>query len=403
MKETIKKIVAKEILDSRGNPTVSVTISSENFEASTDTPSGASTGKYEAVELRDGDKSRFNGKGVLKAVENINKTIASALIGKDPLNQEEIDRIMLSLDGTPNKSNLGGNATIAVSIAVLKLAAKISNKPLYEYIKETAKIKPSRKFPYLQMNLVNGGQHASSSLAFQEYHTIADTENLNEAIENIYRVQNELKKTLKANTGDEGGFVPQMSEIEEPLVAFNKAVETVGLTGKVKYSLDVASSSFFEDGLYDIGNKKITAEELLSIYKDLCNKYPIISIEDPFNEDDFEMFAKLKKEIPSIIVIGDDLTVTNKSKLQDAIKLNSVGGLIIKPNQIGTMTEVFETMKLARDNNINCVVSHRSGETNDDFIADLAIGTGAYAVKFGALQRGERIAKYNRLSSIINY
>ena len=401
--ETIKKINAEEILDSRGNPTIRVNVSSENFTASADVPSGASTGKYEALELRDGDAERYGGKGVSKAVKNIENLIAPILLGKEPSSQKEIDEAMIAIDGTDNKSKLGGNAMIGVSMAVARLASKIYRKPLFRYLEEISNIKKSRKLPYLQANLINGGKHAETSLPFQEYHVIPDTEDINEALEIIFKMQNGLKKELHANIGDEGGFVSEFKDIEEPLKKFAEIAEKEGVTEKEKYSLDVAASSFFEKDLYILGDKKICASDLLEIYKDICRKYPVLSIEDPFNEDDFLMFAKMKEELPDVLVIGDDLTVTNKEKLQEALNKKSISGLIIKPNQIGTISETFETMKLARENNMECIISHRSGETNDDFIADLAIATGAFGVKFGALQRGERIAKYNRLKEIYSF
>ena len=369
--QSIKNIKAEEILDSRGNPTIKVTIFSENFEASAEVPSGASTGKYEALELRDGDKNRFGGKGVLGAISNIEKTIKPAILGMDPLKQKEIDDRMIDLDSTGNKSKLGGNAMIGVSLAVARLGAKISGKELFSYLKELGGIKTSRPLPYLQFNLVNGGKHAETPLAFQEYHVIPDTTDLSEALEIIYKMQNGVKKKLRANIGDEGGFVPQLTDTEEPLKIFSEVAEENGVSGKILYSLDVAASSFFDNGMYTIGDKKLTAEELLNLYKDICNKYPMISIEDPFNEEDFEMFSKMKKEIPNIKIIGDDLTVTNKTRLKEAIEKDSVGGLIIKPNQIGTLSEAIETMKLARENDLECIVSHRSGETNDAFAAGI--------------------------------
>lgn len=399
--ETIRKVNAEEILDSRGNPTVRVIISSENFTAYADVPSGASTGKYEAIELRDGDKNRYGGKGVLKAVKNVEELIAPALIGKEPSSQKEIDEAMIALDGTTNKSKLGANATIGVSMSVARLASKIYRKPLFKYLEEIGGVKKSRSLPYLQANLINGGKHAETNLPFQEYHVVPDTEDIDEALQIIFKMQNGLKKELHANIGDEGGFVSNFKDIEEPLKKFTEIAEKEGLAGKVKYSLDVAASSFLSKDVYDLGYKKVGVGELLNIYKDLCGKYPILSIEDPFGEDDFLMFAKMKEELPGLFIIGDDLTVTNKEKLQEAINKKSISGLIIKTNQIGTLTETFETMRLAGDNGVECIVSHRSGETNDDFIADLAFATGAFGVKFGALQRGERIAKYNRLREIV--
>jgi enolase len=401
--ETIRKINAEEILDSRGNPTIKATISSENFTVSAEVPSGASTGAHEAMELRDDDKKRYNGKGVLNAIKNIENVILPSIIGMDPLDQQKVDRAMIELDGTDNKSNLGGNATIGVSLAVARLASTISRKPLFKYLEEIGGIKKSRELPYLQANLINGGEHAETSLPFQEYHIIPNTEDINEALEIIFKMQNSLKKELRANIGDEGGFVTNFEDVEGPLKIFSKIAERENLTDKLKYSLDVAASSFFDKDLYNLGYKKICASELLDIYKELCRKYPILSIEDPFHEDDFTMFTKTEEELPGLFVIGDDLTVTNKIRLQRAIDKKSISGLIIKPNQIGTLTEVFETMNLAREHDVECIISHRSGETNDTFIADLAVATGAFGVKFGALQRGERVAKYNRLKEIFNY
>lgn len=400
--ETIQKIKAREIFDSRGNPTIRVEIFSENYTSYSEVPSGASTGKYEAVELRDGDVNRFNGKGVLKAIENIEKKIFPAIKGKNALNQKEIDEIMEKIDGTENFSELGANATIGVSLAVARLGSMASEKPLFEYLAELAGRGPAKNLPYLQFNLINGGKHADTELPFQEYHIIPITENPDEAFQIAYKFQNELKKTLRTNIGDEGGYVPQISGYEEPLQIFSEIAGKLGLIEKIKFSLDVASSSFYKGGLYDLVNNKVTSDELLKIYKDICHKYPILSIEDPFNEEDFESFAKMKKEIPGVLVIGDDLTVTNSSRISEAIKKESIGGVIIKPNQIGTLTKTLDAVKICVENEIDYIVSHRSGETNDDFIADLAIGIGAFGVKFGALQRGERVAKYNRLKEIFN-
>lgn len=401
--ETIRKINAEEILDSRGNPTIKVVVSSENFTTYAEVPSGASTGAHEAIELRDDDIKRYHGKGVLTAIKNIEEVIAPAILGMEPSNQKDIDKVLIELDGTKNKSKLGGNATIGVSLAVARIASKIQRKPLFKYLEDIGSVKKSRKLPYLQANLINGGKHAETSLPFQEYHVVPDTEEIDEALEIIFKMQNGLKKELKANIGDEGGFVTEFKDIEEPLKIFSEVAEKEKLTGKVKYSLDVAASSFLDKDLYDLGYKKICASDLLDIYRYLCRQYPMLSIEDPFEEDNFLMFAKTEEELPGLFVIGDDLTVTNKERLQEAINKKSVSGLIIKPNQIGTLTEVFETMRLARDNEIECIVSHRSGETNDHFIADLAVATGAFGVKFGALQRGERIAKYNRLKEIYSF
>lgn len=400
--ETIQKIKADEISDSRGNPTIRVEIFTEKYSARAEVPSGASTGKYEAVELRDGDKNRFEGRGVLRAIQNIEKIIFPEIKGKDPLDQKGIDEKMEEIDGTLNFSKIGANAAIGVSMAAARLGSVISNKPLYEYLGGLYGLKPDKKLPRLQFNLINGGKHAETKLPFQEYHVVPITEDIGEAIEIIYRFQSGLRKKLRANIGDEGGFVPDLSGYEEPLAIFSEIAVGLGLKDKVRFSLDVAASSFFKGGLYDLGDKKVDSREMLRIYKDICGKYPILSIEDPFDEEDFDMFAEIKKEIPDIIVVGDDLTVTNASRIKEAINRESIGGVIIKPNQIGTLSKTFDAVKMAYDHGVDCIVSHRSGETNDDFIADIALGINAFGVKFGALQRGERVAKYNRLKEIFN-
>ena len=396
----IKSIGAREILDSRGNPTVEVVIGTASQYVSAAVPSGASTGKYEAMELRDNDLNRFGGKGVKKAIETINNTIAPAIVGKEPFDQKNIDEALIKLDGTTDKSNLGANAILGVSLAVARLAATISKKPLFEYLRSLALIKSSHKIPYLYANLINGGKHAVTPLAFQEYHVVPQTENLEEALNIIHAIQNSLKKTLQANIGDEGGFVPNITDVEEPLRLLKEAAEKTDTLSKVRFAMDVAASSFYKNEKYNLGDKILTADELLELYKKMATDYPLLSIEDPFHEEDFENFAKLKAALPKLYVMGDDLTVTNKERLKQAIAKNSINSIIIKPNQIGTLTETLETMKLARDNNIECIVSHRSGETNDDFIADLAMAFGTFGIKAGALQRGERVAKYNRMLQI---
>lgn len=408
MSLTITKITAREIFDSRGNPTLKVTAYSENISASFSVPSGASTGSCEALEKRDGDKNRFQGLGVLKVVETIEKTISPALDGFDAKDQKKIDSELLRLDGTPNKSNLGGNATIGVSVACAKLAAKLEGVEVFEYLKTLRNIKPSRSAPLLFMNLVNGGKHSQSKLAFQEYHIVPMVENIEESLILAAKIQNGLKKKLvdnlgqaSANRGDEGGFVPDTSSVKKPLEFLLEVIEENKLLDKVKLSLDVAASSFYKDGSYEFDGKKYSPDELLSLYDLLINSFPIISIEDPFFEEDFSNFAKLLSR-KKIMVVGDDLTVTNSARLRKAISQNSISAIIIKPNQIGTLTETLETMELARQNNIDCVVSHRSGETNDDFIADLCFAFGCYGIKTGALRGGERVAKYNRLLEIEN-
>lgn len=369
-------------------------------------PGGASKGSHEPVDKRDDDPNYFGGMGVTLAVKNAEGIIQEALMGHDVTDQKGIDEILLKLDGTPNKSNLGGNTLIGVSIACAKAAAAVQGKEVYEHLRTLADIKPSRKVPFLFMNLVNGGKHAKTSLAFQEYHIVPQVEDLREALNIATKVQSDLRAMLikefgvtSANFGDEGGFVPDVVDVKRPIEMLFEVLEKNNFTDKVKLSMDVASSSFYENDAYLIGDKKYSTEDMMSMYKEMIEKFPVFSIEDPFHEEDFEAFKQLR-EATSIHIVGDDLTVTNKARLAMAIEAKSINSIIIKPNQIGTLTETLETMKLARDNDIDCIVSHRSGDTNDDFISDLAWAFGAFGLKAGAAQRGERVAKYNRLWNI---
>ncbi|MDP3764097.1 MAG: phosphopyruvate hydratase [bacterium] len=402
----LTKIEAREVLDSRGNPTLEVTALAENISASFSVPSGASTGSHEALEKRDGDKNRFRGLGVLGAVENINKIISPALSGIDPSEQKQVDSALLKLDGTSNKSRLGGNATIGVSIACAKLAAQLKNIEVFEHLKTLANIKNSHKIPYLYMNLVNGGKHAQSKIAFQEYHVVPMVDDIETALDIGTKIQYALKKKLaegfgvsSANYGDEDGFVPTFSDVKKPLEILLQIIEENKLLDKVKLALDVAASSFYEKGKYNFNEKNHTSDELLDFYQTLTNSFPMLSIEDPFYEEDFGRFAELLAQ-KKVKVVGDDLTVTNPARLKEAINQKSINAIIIKPNQIGTLTETLETMKLARENNVECIVSHRSGETTDDFIADLAYAFGTFGIKTGAPHGGERVSKYNRLLKI---
>jgi enolase len=408
--DKIKNIRAKEIFDSRGNPTLSVEVFTDLYCGRFDVPSGASTGKYEAKELRDNDLKRFNGLGVLKAISNIENKILPFLKNISVFDQRKIDSILIELDGTKDKSNLGANAILGVSVACAKAASKVQNKELYLYLKDLSEIRPSCKAPYLFMNFINGGKHSQSSIAFQEYMIVPQTDNINEAIEISFTIKNNLKNIilknygkLSVNIGDEGGFVPDCKNIKEPIEILRQSIKNSNLLDKVKIALDVAASSFYKDGFYEFDGKKMDTPQLIQIYNNLINDFNLLSIEDPFFEEDFDSFAQFRKVIPKeIFIVGDDLTVTNYQRLQQAIIKNSINAIIIKPNQIGTLTETLETMKLARDNNIQLIVSHRSGETNDDFIADLAFAFGCFGLKIGALQRGERIAKYNRLLEIFS-
>ena len=396
----ITKITAEEIKDSRGNPTLKVTVEAGNYAGSFSVPSGASTGAYEAVELRDAD-----GRGIKQAVENVNNVIAPALTGMDISDQRKIDEAMLALDGTENKKNLGGNAMIGVSIACAKAAAQAAGVEVFKYLRTLSDIKPSRKVPYLYMNLLNGGKHAKNGLAFQEYMIAPETSNPAEALEIGILIQNTLKENIikklgqgSAIFGDEGGFAPKVSDVREPLYLLHEAIKQNGLEGKVRVALDVAAASFYKEGKYQVDGKSISAIELLDIYKSMQEEFNPLSIEDPFEENDFESFSKLMEY--GTLVVGDDLTVTNVKLLRQAIKKKSMRGMIIKPNQIGTLTETLETMKLARENGIELIISHRSGETEDDFIADLAYAFGCFGLKAGAPSKPERLAKYNRLLKI---
>ncbi|KKU50464.1 MAG: Enolase [Parcubacteria group bacterium GW2011_GWA1_47_10] len=407
----ITKITAEEIKDSRGNPTLKVTVEAGNYAGSFSVPSGASTGAYEAVELRDPEpeQARYGagpvGRGVKMAIRNVNEIIAPALAGMDISGQRKIDEAMLALDGTENKKNLGANAMIGVSIACAKAAARAEGPEVFEYLRTLSDIKPSRKVPYLYMNLLNGGKHAQNGLAFQEYMIAPETSNPAEALEIGILIQNTLKENIikklgqgSAIFGDEGGFAPKVNDVREPLYLLHEAIKQNGLEGKVRVALDVAATSFYADGRYQVGGKNISAEELLDIYRSIEEEFRPLSIEDPFEENDFESFSKLTEY--GTLVVGDDLMVTNVKLLRQAIKKKSVRGMIIKPNQIGTLTETLETMKLARENGIELIISHRSGETEDDFIADLAYAFGCFGLKAGAPSKPERLAKYNRLLKI---
>lgn len=402
----IIRLEAREVLDSRGKPTLEVTVFSENNSGVFSVPSGASTGSHEAWEKRDGDQNHYEGQGVEKLAQKIEKEISPALAGLDAVDQVKIDETLLKLDGTANKSNLGGNATIGISVACAKLAAADSGQEVFEHLRTLKNIKPSRRVPLLFMNLVNGGQHSQSPLAFQEYHIVPQTEDIGEALDLATKIQGDLKKKIvaalgaaSANLGDESGYVLDTSDVKKPLELILETIEENRLLDKIKLSLDVAASSFYKDGVYEFGGQKYAPEKLLEFYDSLVNSFPIISIEDPFFEEDFAGFAKLLG-MKQIHVVGDDLTVTNPERLKLAVDQKSIDAIIIKPNQIGTLSETLNTMALARENNIECIVSHRSGETNDDFIADLAYAFGCFGLKAGAPSGGERVAKYNRLLDI---
>lgn len=405
MSGKIKKITAEEILDSRGNPTLEVSVITDGAIGVFDVPSGASTGVHEAHELRDGDDGHFHGLGVKKAIEKVQTAISPALEGLDVSEQKKIDSTMLELDGTVNKINLGGNSMIGVSIACAKAAAKEENIETFEYLRRLNNIPPSsRPTPLLYMNLVNGGKHTRTRLTFQEYHVVPQIDDTALALEIGVNIQQQLKELIikevgaqAAGLGDEGGFAPDIESVRKPLEFLAEAIDKTGNKDRVRLALDAAASSFFSNGAYNVGPENLSPEMLFDLYSKLIKDFNIFSIEDPFFEEDFSNFQKLLLANPGLMVVGDDLTVTNDRRLKIAIDQKSINAIIIKPNQIGTLTETLLAMALARENGIECIVSHRSGETNDDFIADLAFAFNCFGLKAGAPQRGERVAKYNRL------
>jgi len=405
MNKKITDIKAEEILDSRKNPTLKVSVFAEDIVGIFEVPSGASTGKYEACELRDDE----SGKGhIQKVINQIETIIKPALIGKEVNQQAQIDQIMLDLDGTPQKTKLGGNSMIGVSIACVKAAAQEKGLEIYEYLRTIAEIKPSRTEPYLYFNLINGGKHAKSNLAFQEYHIVPQVETIKESVKICREVQNKLDEIILDEfgevykKGDEGGIALPVNDIDVPLYLLKKAVGRVGYTDKIKFALDVAASSFYnhDKNVYEFMGEEKSTSQMIKLYEKITKEYPMISIEDPLDEEDFDGFALLQKNLPRIKIVGDDLTVTNKIRLQKAIEEKSIKAIIIKPNQIGTLSETLNTIKLARDNNIDCIVSHRSGETMDTFISDLVYAFGCFGIKAGALGPKERDVKYDRLINI---
>ena len=400
----IRDIKAREILDSRGNPTVEVDVILENgVLGRACVPSGASTGSREALELRDGD-NRYLGKGVLKAVNNVNAVIREKLIGLESSDQALIDKTMIELDGTPNKSKLGANAILGVSMANFKASAITAKKPLYRYFGE------GNTIPRPMMNIINGGAHADNSLDFQEYMIIPIRDTMKETLRVASEVFHTLKKILKdrglaTSVGDEGGFAPNLKSNEEGFALIMEAINKAGYTPgvDVKLAIDVAASEFYQDGKYNLvgENRVLTTEELINYYEELVNKYPIISIEDPVYENDWEGFHLITERLGNRIqLVGDDLFVTNKEYLQKGIENKAGNAILLKVNQIGTLTETFETIELARAYNYNTVISHRSGETEDTLIADMAVGLNLGQIKTGSISRTDRICKYNQLLRI---
>lgn len=396
----ITNLYAREILDSRGNPTVECELTTENFTVRASVPSGASTGSNEALELRDGD-SRYHGKGVTKAVNNVNTIIKNAIIGKE-LNQKVLDNLLLELDGTKNKTNLGANAILSVSLCIMKAIAKSQSKDIYELFDGPYTM------PYPMMNIINGGVHATSSLEIQEFMIVPNQSTFKERLRCGAEVFQTLKSILKQNgfstsVGDEGGFAPTFKTIEEALDYIMLAIKESGyIPGKdVNLALDAAASEFYKDGKYTINKKELTKEELINYYIKLTETYPIISIEDAFSEDDIDSIKKLTELIGNkIMLVGDDYFVTNIEYLQKGITEKYNNAILLKANQIGTITEMLETIKLAKNSGFKTIISHRSGETEDTFISQMAVGLNLGYIKTGSLCRGERIAKYNELLRI---
>ena len=408
MSNKIKLIKAREIIDSRGNPTVEATVMLESGAVGiASVPSGASTGIHEAHELRDKDKSRYNGKGVLLAVNNVNQLICPALLGMSAGDLEKIDEKMIALDGTKNKSRLGANATLAVSLATARAAAAHKGAELYAHLSSTDEGKP----PIPMFNVLNGGAHASNNIDIQEFMLVPHGLSLDDGIRAGVEIYHALGRILKSKglstgVGDEGGFAPNLASDEEAIDLLCQAIKEGGYSfDQVGIALDVASSEWFEDGEYILPKrqKKMTAEELIEYYSALIESYPIISIEDGLAEDDFAGWQIMTKRLgDKILLVGDDLFVTNVERLSEGISLGIGNAILIKPNQIGTLTETLKVIRLAKESGYKVILSHRSGETTDTAIADIAAAVGSDLIKSGAPCRGERVAKYNRLSEIFS-
>ena len=401
-KMKIKDVKGREILDSRGNPTVEVDVILENgIVGRAAVPSGASTGVREALEMRDGG-TRYNGKGVLNAVKNVNTELRNLVIGMDAENQKELDYKMIELDGTETKSRLGANAILGVSMAALKASALNAGMPLYKYVGNGTIL------PKPMMNIINGGAHADNNLDFQEFMIIPQADTIHERVRIGAEVFHSLKKVLNdkgyfTGVGDEGGFAPNLGSNKEGFELIMEAITKAGYTPgqDVCLAIDVAASEFYDNGVYHVDGKDMSTDELISFYEELVNTYPIISIEDPVDENDWEGFRKITEQLGSKIqLVGDDLFVTNKKCLQMGIDNHAGNAILLKVNQIGTITETLETIELARANGYNTVISHRSGETEDTTIADLAVGLNLGQIKTGSMSRTDRICKYNQLMRI---
>ncbi len=398
----IANVIGREVLDSRGNPTVEVDVILENgIRGRAMVPSGASTGEREALEMRDGGE-RYNGKGVLKAVQNVNTVLKDAIVGMDAEKQKELDYKMIELDGTETKSRLGANAILGVSMAALKASAINAGKELFEYIGA------GKTLPVPMMNIINGGAHADNNLDFQEYMIIPQRDTIHERVRVGAEVFHSLKKVLNekgyfTGVGDEGGFAPNLSSNKEGFELIMEAIRRASYEPgvDVKIAIDVAASEFYKDGVYHVDGKELTTDELISFYQELVDSYPIISIEDPVDENDWDGFSKITKLLGDRVqLVGDDLFVTNKKCLQMGIDRKAGNAILLKVNQIGTITETLETIELAKSNGYKTIISHRSGETEDTTIADLAVGLDLGQIKTGSMSRTDRICKYNQLMRI---
>lgn len=405
----IKNVKGYMVIDSRGNPTVAVRVVTNGLGVGVAyAPSGASTGKYEAIELRDG-REEFHGRGVSRAVENVNKIIAPAITDMDSRRQREIDNKLIEIDGTPNKSRLGGNAVVATSLAVAKAAASTYELPFFMYIGGCG----ANTLPVPMLNIINGGVHAGNNLDFQEFMIVpAGFDSYSEALRASVEVYHELKKVLKekygliaTNIGDEGGYAPPMNKTSEALDAIIEAVKRTGygIGEEIALAIDAAATQIYsvEKKTYRVDGRELTREELIEYYRELINQYPIVSIEDPLHEEDFEGFSVITKELGSrVLIVGDDLFVTNPYRLMKGIEKSACNAVLIKVNQIGTLSEAIDVVNIARRNWYRIIISHRSGETEDTTIADLSVGLSTGLIKTGAPARGERTAKYNRLLEI---
>ncbi len=403
----IQSLHARQILDSRGNPTIEVDCVLDNGSfGRAAVPSGASTGSHEALELRDGEKKMYGGKSVLNAVKNVNDVIAKKLKGSSVEDQRALDQMLIDLDGTKNKATLGANAILGVSMAVCRARAMREQKALWKSLADQFGVSNPSLLPVPLMNVLNGGKHADSGLAFQECMIVpTGFGSFSEALRAGAEIFHVLKKLLSdaghvTAVGDEGGFAPHVKDSTDAFSYLMQAIERAGYQGKVQLAIDAAASEFFADGIYSVDGKKLSSDELVDFYADLCAKFPIVSIEDSHNEDDWEGFASLVQRLQHVQVVGDDLLVTNTERIQTAIEKKAATSVLIKLNQIGTVTETVDAIQLAQKNGWTAIASHRSGETEDTFIAHLAVGLGTGQIKTGSLSRTDRVCKYNELLRI---